>query len=82
MEIAPHNSAIKEWMKFGTWVFATMLGAMVVSKAAEIIFPGPMKFVAWAMVGASSFSILYAFFFQREAYLVANNFNVARVSSV
>lgn len=67
-------------MKFGTWSFATMLGAMVVSKASEIIFPGPMKYVAWTMVGASSFSSLYAFFFKREAYnLVINNSNVARV---
>lgn len=77
MEIAPHNSVIREWMKFGAWAFATMLAAMVISKAAEI-FQWPMKYVAWVMVVASSFSSFYSFFFLHEAYLVS----MPRVSSV
>ncbi|KAJ3709054.1 hypothetical protein LUZ61_012759 [Rhynchospora tenuis] len=81
MEIASRDSAVREWMKFGSWAFATMLAAMVVVEVAEL-FPWPMKCVAWAMVGASSFSSLYAFFFQHEAYFVTGNSNEMRVSSV
>ncbi|KAJ1689357.1 hypothetical protein LUZ63_013512 [Rhynchospora breviuscula] len=62
MEIASRNSAVREWMKFGSWAFATMLAFMVVAKVAEL-FPWPMKCVAWAMFGASSSSSLLCFLF-------------------
>jgi Family of unknown function (DUF6490) len=80
IELAPHNSAIRERMKIGVWALATILAAMVVSKVVDI-FPWPMKYVAWAMVVVSSYATFFAFFIQNQANLGTNTLDEVHVSS-